>query len=273
MRILQILLPDSGAYEQKSQRLDHAALSTSHEVLVAFSLGPFPEADVAHLYAPQTLPARRLRHIPFPYFTNAAMIQSRLPWLRGRLPASRVSPLPGDGVVVIPEAVDDSYFDQPVEKPADRGEDRLRRIGSFDRPSLRGLVEQTLGRIHRFREDVVWEQFDHAPAPEELDRLDAWIDPATDAADFDGFGAEAVVRGLPVVASSTPINRQRLENGRSGWLVPVGDPNELTHAILGVLFKPELGQNKISAAKQTKAKFRPRQRLRVLIPSYEALRP
>jgi len=146
-------------------------------------------------------------------------------------------------------------------------------IGSFDRPPLRSLVEQTLGRLHRFREDVSWHLFDRDPAPEDLDGLDAWIDPAIDTLDFAGFIAEAIVRGLPVVAARTPINSQRLENGRTGWLVPAGDPNELTHAILSVLFKPELGQTKISSAKQTKAKFRPRQRIRVLIPLYEALRP
>lgn len=299
MRILQIILPASSAYERKSQRIDHAALSASHEVLFASDLSHLPPADVAHLYAPHRLAAGRLRRFSLPYLTNATVTQGRLPWLRGRPPGSVISPLTGTGAVVVPEAIEERYFDPPPEflraetlpgtdksvcpTPVSRGgardgewsaqSDRPRVIGSFDRPPLRSLIEQTLGRLHRFREDVSWHLFDRDPAPEDLDGLDAWIDPAIDPLDFDGFVAEAIVRGLPVVAARTPINNQRLENGRTGWLVPAGDPNELTHAILSVLFKPELGQTKISSAKQTKAKFRPRQRIRVLIPLYEALRP
>ena len=291
MRILQIVLPESSTYERKSQRIDHAALSASHQVLIASDFNNLPPADVAHLYAPHGLAAGRLRRFPLPYLTNATVAQGRVFWLRGRPPGTVISPLTGTAVSLVPEAIEDQYFVDPVAgttgstdrnvcaTPVSRGgessteSDRPRVIGSFDRPPLRRLIEQTLGRLHRFREDISWHLFDRDPAPEDLDGLDAWIDPAIDPLDFDGFVAEAIVRGLPVVAARTPINSQRLENGRTGWLVPADDPNELTHAILSVLFKPELGQTKISSAKQTKAKFRPRQRIRVLIPLYEALRP
>ena len=60
------------------------------------------------------------------------------------------------------------------------------------------------------------------------------------------------------------INTKRLEKGRTGILVPPRDPNELTHAILAGLFKPEIAQQKTEAAKQTISKFHPRQRLRGL---------
>ena len=83
--------------------------------------------------------------------------------------------------------------------------------------------------------------------------------------------AEALVAGNVVVASRTIINVTRLEKGRTGFLAPPNDPNELTHAILAALFKPELGQEKLSAARQTISKFRPRQRLRALVPIYESL--
>ena len=52
---------------------------------------------------------------------------------------------------------------------------------------------------------------------------------------------------------------------------PAGRP-EFTHAILAALFKPEFAQQKIDAARQTREKFRPRQRLRVLTQVYESLR-
>ncbi|MEO6259070.1 MAG: glycosyltransferase [Thermoanaerobaculia bacterium] len=288
MRILQILLPGSSAYERKSQRVDAAALSGSHEVLTASDLSGIPSADLIHLYAPAQIAGRRLRGLALPCVTNAALTQSRIPWLRASSPVTVISPLPAAGVAVVPEGVEERYFDEPGERSTDGSvgatapstvggssteAGRPRVVGSFDRPALRGLVEQTAGRLHRFREDVSWHLFDRDPTPADFDHLDAWVDPATDPFDLDGFVAEALVRGLPVVAARTPINTLRLENGRTGWLVPADDPNELTHAILSALFKPELGQNKISAVKQTRSKFRPRQRLRVLIPLYEALRP
>ena len=87
--------------------------------------------------------------------------------------------------------------------------------------------------------------------------------------DFDGFVAEGLVFGLPLVASRTPINAQRLEQGRTGFLVPVNDPNEMTHAILTALFKTEASESRQNAARQTASKFRARQRLRILERLYE----
>lgn len=273
MRILQIVLPGSTAYERKSQRVDQSRLSPSHEVVQASDPAHLPPAEVAHLYGPPHLPHRALRGLSLPYVTSSTPARSPFRWRRGPQPGTLISPLAGAGVTVVPEGIEDRFFDEPEVGRRSEDRDRPRLVGSFDRPALRGLVERTLGRLHRFRDDVSWHLFEREPTPEDLDGLDAWIDPAIDPFDFDGFAAEALVRGLPVVAARTPINVLRMENGRTGWLVPVEDPNELTHAILGMLFKPDLGQTKISAAKQTRAKFRSRQRVRVLIPLYEALRP
>ena len=94
-----------------------------------------------------------------------------------------------------------------------------------------------------------------------------------DESDFDGFVAEALVAGLPVVASRVKLNALRLEQGRTGFLVPPRDPNELAHAILAALFKPERATSKSNAARQTASKFRAKQRLRVLMHMYETLVP
>jgi glycosyltransferase involved in cell wall biosynthesis len=139
----------------------------------------------------------------------------------------------------------------------------------MDRPSTQNIIDQTHARIHRFRDDIIWHLFTHQPSPAELAQLSAWIDPAVEEDDFDGLTAEALVTGLPVVASRTPINVQRCEQGRTGFLIPPRDPNELVHAILAALFKPEVANPKISAARQTASKFRIRQRLRVLQQIYE----
>ena len=124
------------------------------------------------------------------------------------------------------------------------------------------MIERTIPRIHRTREDIDWLLLDEVPT--DFDQFDVWIDPTTDDDDYDGFVAEALVAGKIVVASRTPINVKRLEKGRIGILVPPGDPNELTHAILAALFKPEVAQQKIEAARQTISKFHPRQRQRAL---------
>jgi glycosyltransferase involved in cell wall biosynthesis len=105
-----------------------------------------------------------------------------------------------------------------------------------------------------------------------LAQIAVWLDPALADDDFDGFVAEALAMGRLVVASRTPINVQRLEKGRTGFLVPARDANETTHAILAALFKPEVGTPRSDAARQTVSKFRPRQRVRALTELYERLR-
>lgn len=161
----------------------------------------------------------------------------------------------------LPEAVEESYFFTTENTESTEGK---KTLGSFNRRKIRRMIESTIPRIHRTREDVDWLLLDEPPAPEDFAQFDAWVDPATDDDDYDGFVAEALVAGKIVVASRTPMNVKRLEKGRTGILVPPGDANELTHAILAALFKPEVAQQKIEAARQTISKFHPRRRLRAL---------
>lgn len=127
-------------------------------------------------------------------------------------------------------------------------------------------------RLHRTRDDIEWILLERVPAPHDFATISAWIDPAVEDRDYDGFVAEAMASGIVTVASRTPINAHRLEKGRTGFLVPAGDANELSHAILTALFRPEVAEQKIDASRQTIAKFRPRQRTRVLTALYESLR-
>jgi glycosyltransferase involved in cell wall biosynthesis len=160
----------------------------------------------------------------------------------------------------LPEAVEVGYFAAGTDKSVCP----TLTIGSFNRRKVRATIERTIPRVHRTREDVEWLLLDEPPSPEDFAQFDAWIDPAIEDDDYDGFVAEALVARKIVVASRTPINVKRLEKGRTGFLVPPGDANELTHAILAALFKPEVAQQKIEAARQTISKFHPRQRLRAL---------
>ena len=160
----------------------------------------------------------------------------------------------------LPEAVEESYWDASgaagFSPPGRRPEGRRYTIGSFRHFST---VEQTMARLHRFRDDIDWLLLDEPP--KNFDDFDVWVDPGED---LDGFVAEALVSGTVVVGARTEINTKRLEKGRTGFLVPPRDANELTHAILAALFKPEVAQQKIDAARQTMSKFHPRQRLRAL---------
>ena len=264
MRIAQIVLTGASEYERKCQRVDRAALAASHEVLeVALEEIENVQADVAHVYAGRELPARSFTHFPLPYVSSADVPRSRWSFRHPVAPASVVSPIAASP---LPEAVEDSYFNAPATPP------RGNIVGTLRRAAIQPMVEQTLSRIHRFRDDVTWRAFDHFPDPGDLSGVDLWVDPAMDDHDFDGAVAEALVVGLPVVAARTKINALRLEQGRTGTLVPPGDPNEMTHAILAALFKPEVATGKLNAARQTVSKFRARQRLRALTQIYETIR-
>ena len=254
MRIAQIVLPGVSQYERKSQRADRAALSEGHEVVEDVQ-----KADIAHVYCGMELPRAAFAGFPIPYIASAPMTPSRWSWRRPVEPRVVVTP------ENLPEVVHDDYFAARMTPPG------TNTVGSFVRESTRNHVEQTLHRIERFRDDVTWRLFAEPPTPEDLAGVDVWVDPAVGENDFDGFVAEALVVGLPVVAARTRVNIMRLEKGRVGLLVPPRDPNEMTHAILSALFKREVAQDKIAAAKQTNAKFRMRQRLRVLQQLYETL--
>jgi hypothetical protein len=265
MLIAQILLPDAGSYEVKSQRLDAAMLAERHDVIsTTFQGAAQARADLAHVYGPAgfTVPSG----FKIPYIAAGAPRNPRLPWRKGAGPRALVSPLDN-----LPEAVDDVYFDDAAAAPRNV-EGTPRVIGAFgrNRPGVLTMVEQTLARIHRFREDVDWLLFDRPPSPGDLALVDAWADPATSEQDYDGFVAEAAVFGKVVVASRFAINVKRLDKGMSGFLVPPRDFNELAHAILAALFKSEVALKKIEAARQTAGKFRARQRLRALEQIYDA---
>ena len=254
MRIAQIVLPGISEYERKSQRADREALSERHEIV-----DDVRNADVAHVYTGMDLPRAEFVGFPVPYVSSAPMTAARWSWQKPEEPRIVVTP------ENLPEVVEDAWFTASTTPPG------TNTIGSFARNSTRNHVEQTLHRIERFRDDVTWKIFPTPPTPEDLSTVDVWVDPAVDENDFDGFVAEALVVGLPVVAARTGVNSLRLEKGRTGLLVPPRDPNEMTHAILSALFKPEVAQARIGAARQTIAKFRARQRLRVLTQLYQTL--
>ena len=234
MRVAQVTLRNASEYEKKCRRVDRAALAAEHEI-VDSERG----ADVVHVY-------------------GAGVRRPRF-WSR----VVPITPLKDARETFVPEAIEEHYFAQNTSETT--------AIGVFVRPSVRKLLEQTRIRLHRTRDDVDWRLFDRVPTPDDFAQVAVWLDPAVADDDFDGFVAEALAMGRIVVAGRTPINVQRLEHGRSGFLVRP-DANEMTHAILTALFKPEMGRPRSDAARQTVSKFKSRQRVRVLTALYERLR-
>jgi hypothetical protein len=249
--IAQIVLDNASQYERKCQRIDAEVLAGAGHTVT----GDAEAAQIVHVYAGRTLPVMKLKR---PFVANVAPRNKKFSFRRAVNPAATVTPFN------VPEAVEERYF-------ANRSNEAPPVIGSFARPSIQSMIEQTMHRIDRFRDDVQWLLFSHVPSPEEIASVGAWIDPAVDEDDYDGFVAEAIACGVGVVASATPINVQRLENGRSGFLVPPRDPNEMTHAILAALFKPEAARARSEAARQTVGKYRAIQRMRALTRIYESI--
>jgi len=71
--------------------------------------------------------------------------------------------------------------------------------------------------------------------------------------EHEGFGLvylEAAAQALPIVAGTVGGQLDFLEHGRTGWLVPPGDVEALTHALMSLATQPELrhqmGQNALS---------------------------
>jgi hypothetical protein len=296
MLVAQLLLPHASHYERKSQQIDADALSARYELLTCtvdhdMARTSGGEAlpicglagtlrargcEVAHLYGDPAAAPALLRGFGLPYLSSNPPPASRLPWKRTARPAALITPLASASTGTssgplrhpVPEAVADRWFETAPSSPSNG---QKKSVGSFGpaRKNLMTMIERVFARIERVRDDVEWSVFDEPPTPEELATVDLWADPA-ESDDLDGFVAEALVSGKTVVATRTPINLERLNFGRDGILVPPSDPNEMTHAILTALFKPEAGGRRVPATRSG-SKFRPSVRAAALTRLYETV--
>lgn len=264
MRVVQLITPGATWFDRKHQRVDAVVLGEVGQVETFASGEPLSaerrafreiaaRADLVHVYG-RDLPLALLRLLSIPYVSEGAPPRSRLPFRRAPEPAAAVEHV---GRGALPEAVESLYF-STAREPRTTGS--LKRVGSIRTSPAAVIRELTLARIHRFRDDIEWTLFDVPPAPADFASVDVWIDPARSSDDRDGCVAEALVAGVPVVASRTPLNDQRLERGLAGILVPPDDPNELAHAILAALFKPEKSAPKREHARATINRFDPSRR-------------
>jgi len=278
MHLAQLLLSDARYFEQNAQRVDGQTLSADHSIRL-WTASPddsparFIEecngsgCSVLHVYGPPELDPRWVRKLEIPYVSEGAVGAGRLPWTKLAQPATLIQRV---GEHAVPEAVDLRYFESAGQRRPSAGTPLRYRLGTYTgrRENVSSFCELTYARLERFRDDIDWEVYESPPGPADFATLDLWVDPAA-GEDANGLVGEALVTGTPVVAARNPINAQRLDEGRGGFLVP-RDPNELTHAILAALFKPEIREGKLSHARTSRMDFHPSRRAARLVEIYRS---
>lgn len=292
MHVTQLLIDGSSLYEQKCQAIDFGLLSPAlamrrltfdgrvvrDEEGTMIAPRVFADflsssgTDLLHIYASEPVPANVITKLTVPWIAPVSQRPGRrLPWSRPRVPRVRVPPewsveSPEDHP--LPEPIDEQYSHSPTTVPAAPPPYIL---GSYTgtRPGVHDFCVEVMARLTRFRDDVDWLLYDEAPSAAEIDAVTAWVDPAINPDDPDGFVAEAMLRRRVVIGSRTAANIYRLEQGTSGFLAPLRDANEMAHAIAQVLFRPELRGPRLANAEHGLSRFDPAQRARVLSVLYE----
>ena len=276
MRVARVVLPSRSHFDLKCLKNDRDAASNTGQLVLSLGtevLGdalPGSERELAgrlRQFAPSILHIYGSGRVP-----HALVSAARAPWLADR-PLAVSRPLFGRSPdpqaralgLSVPEPVDVEYFESRAQRPpASRP-----RVGSL-RQSPRTAVSRDLvdARIRRFRDDVDWILFDAPPSPAQMAQLDLWVDLSSDDVELDGLVTEALVLGLPVVAARTDANVLRTGDGRAAMLCPKGDPNEMAHAVVTMLFKPERREPFIAAAGSLRDRFRPEARRAALARVY-----
>ncbi|HVR43863.1 MAG TPA: glycosyltransferase [Thermoanaerobaculia bacterium] len=217
-------------------------------------------AGVAHVYAFPTIPSRIARQIAIPFVAPGPTAPGWLPWPSPRQPTRILGALAAD-------AVEEAWF--AVDPPSGPGV-RVGIVAASE--SSRRMLEATRLRVERFRDDLRWIVFDRMPGPEAMREIDVWLDPSEEP-EADGGTPEAMAAGKIVVAAATEAGRRRLDQGRAGFLVPPGDANEMAHALLNALFKPELARPRAERGRAAAEAFHPSRRAERLLEIYRSVTP
>lgn len=277
MRVARLLLATRSHFDLKCFRVDsdgsHPAeeerwclpgtldggLEARPEGEIARALRDFAP-DVLHVYGSGPVPHQLLSASgSAPWLADRSLEAARP--LFGRRPRAQTRVL----AERIAEPVADEYF---AARPP-RAASARRRVGS-QRQSSRSESARDLAdaRIKRFRDDIDWFLFDTPPTADEMATLDLWVDLADEETDLDGMVGEALALGLPLVATRTAANRRRTADGRAAALCPSRDPNEMAHAIVTMLFKPERATPILTAAAGVRDQFRAEKRREALRLAY-----
>jgi hypothetical protein len=281
MRVARLLLASRSHFDLKCFELDgdgskaaaEEAWSLPGTIVTRLKSNPEDEIarrlrsfapDILHVYGSGTVPHALISAAGgAPWVADRSLAATRP--LFGRRPRAQATVLAGR----IVEPVANEYFAPrpPRVLPA------RPKVGSLRQsPRSEPARDLTVARIRRFRDDVDWYLFDAPPSAAEMGSLDLWVDLAYDENDLDGLVGEALALGLPLVATRTAANLKRTDDGRAAALCPKGDPNEMAHAIVTMLFKPERATPLLTAAVELRDRFRAERRREALLLAYAEAR-
>lgn len=123
-----------------------------------------------------------------------------------------------DALPAVLARVPDARLEIAGEGPCRRGlEDRCRRLGIASAVRFLG-----------HRDDV----------PKLLRHADLFLFPSRHEG-HPGALVEAMLSGIPIVASDLPVHRETVRDGRTGVLVPMDDPEAWARAIVSLLEQPD----------------------------------
>lgn len=269
MKIALIEGTDPTIFERRLLSLD-LATPTSDDVECRSAEGPTDgpstEPDLIFYYGelPSKLPetsavvSTRAQNIPsgvWPFRT-----QRPVPVI-----ATEIAPEKHAGrIFVVPEAVEDEFANVTIDNAG-------LSVGYVERGSVRDIIQSVRARAERFRSDIRWVPLDPEFRPDELEPVSLFLDPAAREDDRDGGVAQAMVASIPVVAARTSINVLRTMGGSAGALVPIGDQNEMVHAILNQLFRPEQTRSLLETSNANIERFSRSNRMRHLEQAWRAL--
>lgn len=281
VKIVHLQLPNATRYDQTCASIDASATNgITHEVFEATTKGlvsghapvsfkQFPRLlldariSIVHLHGTKAPSTRLLAGLPIPWISDRPVHVSHSLFRKVPQPAAVLLDRS------VPEAVPDLWF---AESTPTRRDHVRKRVGTYVRDAeSKNARDQAFARIQRFRDDIDWIAFERAPDMNALCSLDLWVDPAAGEHDLDGMVPEALACLTPVVASRTSQNARRLDDGKAGILVPVGDHNELTHAVLKALFKEEVTAPIREYARQFRECFRSVHRQRAVCEIYREI--
>lgn len=98
---------------------------------------------------------------------------------------------------------------------------------------------------------------DEQDRAEALAQCSAWLAPGTSDSEPPQTLWQGFARGIPVIASSSPLHMERLGAGCDcALLVPGGDPQALANAMIRLLVHPELGGELVGKAELGGGRFR-----------------
>jgi glycosyltransferase involved in cell wall biosynthesis len=130
-------------------------------------------------------------------------------------------------------------------------EDFVAALGLLARPDLLGVWVgggELAGRVADRKRRVVWAG-ERADVPELLPALDAFVLPSR----YEGLPlaiVEAMVAGVPVVATDVGAVSDVISDGETGLLVPPRRPDRLAAALHTLLENPDLGEHLAVAARE-----------------------